>query len=195
MNLGSFVNMSARLTRSRMRKVSASMASPLVIGPANPMNYSPSTEADAAPPKLDFVVKSEPTSPTDLCIASSSSEMSHLEINAKAERKRGACSHLKIEYGLETEKTYDTSTDEVRSPKAKKDKWQPPVWKQHLLNIYEMRRCRDAPVDTMGCEKISDQKAEPKVTSISVQFKCSMIYFFCKVCDIVFCASGRKLHI
>ena len=62
-----------------------------------------------------------------------------------------------------TDRPLDTLADETKSPTAKKDKWQPSLWKQQLLNIYEMRRCRDAPVDTMGCDRISDQNAEPKV--------------------------------
>ena len=62
-----------------------------------------------------------------------------------------------------TDRPLDTPADETKSPTAKKDKWQPSLWKQQLLNIYEMRRCRDAPVDTMGCDRISDQNAEPKV--------------------------------
>lgn len=70
---------------------------------------------------------------------------------------------MRIEYEEEPQIADAKSEENPRSPVLKKDKWQPPFWKQQLLNIYEMRRCRDAPVDTMGCDRISDRKAEPKV--------------------------------
>ncbi|XP_045214945.2 endonuclease III-like protein 1 [Mercenaria mercenaria] len=41
--------------------------------------------------------------------------------------------------------------------------WFPPMWKQQLDNIFEMRKAWDAPVDTMGCDVISDEKAKPEV--------------------------------
>ncbi len=41
--------------------------------------------------------------------------------------------------------------------------WAPPDWKRVYDNILEMRKGRDAPVDSMGCERAHDEKAEPKV--------------------------------
>lgn len=41
--------------------------------------------------------------------------------------------------------------------------WKPPLWKQQLENVYDMRKERDAPVATMGCDVISDEKASPEV--------------------------------
>lgn len=41
------------------------------------------------------------------------------------------------------------------------EKWYPLNWKEQLANIIEMRKLRDAPVDTMGCDVISDVLAEP----------------------------------
>jgi endonuclease-3 len=42
--------------------------------------------------------------------------------------------------------------------------WAPPaVWKQQLANIQAMRAGRDAPVDTMGCERCADASAPPPV--------------------------------
>ena len=46
---------------------------------------------------------------------------------------------------------------------VKKEKWQPPSWRPQLENINEMRKNRDAPVDTMGCDVISDVQAAPEV--------------------------------
>ena len=36
-------------------------------------------------------------------------------------------------------------------------------WKEHYENIAEMRKNRDAPVDTMGCAALADPGAEPRV--------------------------------
>lgn len=43
--------------------------------------------------------------------------------------------------------------------------WQPLLWQEQLANIMEMRKSRDAPVDTMGCSVISDTTAQPQVRS------------------------------
>ena len=52
----------------------------------------------------------------------------------------------------------------VPSTKSKKIKWEPTSWKQQLQNIKEMRLKKDAPVDVMGCDKLSDENATPEVT-------------------------------
>ena len=46
---------------------------------------------------------------------------------------------------------------------VKREKWEPPLWRPQLENINEMRKNRDAPVDTMGCDVISDVQAAPEV--------------------------------
>ncbi|BFZ17745.1 hypothetical protein BsWGS_20784 [Bradybaena similaris] len=40
--------------------------------------------------------------------------------------------------------------------------WSPPIWQEQITNIMEMRKNRDAPVDTMGCSVISDRNARPE---------------------------------
>ena len=65
--------------------------------------------------------------------------------------------------------TYTTSKRGVEdvslpSTKSKKIKWEPTSWKQQLQNIKEMRLKKDAPVDVMGCDKLSDENATPEVT-------------------------------
>jgi len=40
--------------------------------------------------------------------------------------------------------------------------WFPLQWKPQIANIIEMRKLRDAPVDTMGCDVISDVLAPPQ---------------------------------
>lgn len=77
----------------------------------------------------------------------------------QSERKRGA--ELKVEY------EEGGAEDEDATHAAKRDKWQPTLWRQQLLNIYEMRRRRDAPVDVMGCDRIADRNAEPRVGRVS----------------------------
>ena len=48
-------------------------------------------------------------------------------------------------------------------PESKTVKWEPPLWQEQLANIFEMRKFRDAPVDSMGCDVIGDRDASPKV--------------------------------
>ncbi|XP_053221613.1 endonuclease III-like protein 1 isoform X3 [Podarcis raffonei] len=45
---------------------------------------------------------------------------------------------------------------------GKKQKWEPKNWEQHLSNIREMRKERDAPVDQMGAGKCFDSDAPPE---------------------------------
>ncbi|KAA3673849.1 endonuclease III, partial [Paragonimus westermani] len=40
--------------------------------------------------------------------------------------------------------------------------WKPKFWQKHLENIVEMRKSRDAPVDTMGCERLADRQDYPE---------------------------------
>ncbi|KAK3760540.1 hypothetical protein RRG08_022824 [Elysia crispata] len=40
--------------------------------------------------------------------------------------------------------------------------WEPPLWREQYANILQMRKFRDAPVDSMGCDVISDVLARPK---------------------------------
>jgi len=44
----------------------------------------------------------------------------------------------------------------------KKPKWEPKNWIQTLENIKKMRKDQTAPVDTMGCHKCHDDKADEK---------------------------------
>ncbi|XP_036324624.1 endonuclease III-like protein 1 isoform X2 [Rhagoletis pomonella] len=52
------------------------------------------------------------------------------------------------------------------NPEAKEmensDKWEPKNWRLMLENIRAMRSATDAPVDTMGCHKCSDNEADEK---------------------------------
>ncbi|XP_070579877.1 endonuclease III-like protein 1 [Ptychodera flava] len=83
--------------------------------------------------------------------------------------------HIKIEYDDSTTKG---KQKEEKEPKLKKTeptcvgtekaeteapKWQPPLWREQFANVREMRKKRDAPVDSMGCERVADQYAAPQV--------------------------------
>ncbi|XP_033748177.1 endonuclease III-like protein 1 isoform X2 [Pecten maximus] len=59
----------------------------------------------------------------------------------------------------ETDSDFQTSSDYNQ----KKIKWEPPNWKTQFENIIEMRKDRSAPVDSMGCDEISDKDSKPEV--------------------------------
>jgi len=46
---------------------------------------------------------------------------------------------------------------------VKTENWEPPNWQEQLKGIQEMRKSRDAPVDTMGCERCHDHDALPNI--------------------------------
>ena len=61
-------------------------------------------------------------------------------------------------------KSEDNNSDpQINQASVKKEKWEPPGWRTQLENINEMRKNRDAPVDSMGCDDISDALASPQV--------------------------------
>lgn len=62
-----------------------------------------------------------------------------------------------------TSKTAGGDVSVTATQSTKKIKWEPTSWKRQLQNIKEMRQTKDAPVDVMGCDKLSDQKADPEV--------------------------------
>ncbi|XP_067672023.1 endonuclease III-like protein 1 [Haliotis asinina] len=79
--------------------------------------------------------------------------------------------HVKIEYdshknaGVKQEAVkHETKCNNTCTEvQVKREKWEPPNWRNQLSNIYQMRSKRDAPVDTMGCDVISDTRAAPEV--------------------------------
>ncbi|XP_021341297.1 endonuclease III-like protein 1 isoform X2 [Mizuhopecten yessoensis] len=77
-------------------------------------------------------------------------------------RKRGK---QVIQYETVSVKSEPTDTDfqTTSDDNRKKIKWEPPLWKTHLENIIEMRKAWNAPVDTMGCDEISDRHSKPEV--------------------------------
>jgi endonuclease-3 len=55
------------------------------------------------------------------------------------------------------------SNSKAREIENSKSKWEPKNWREVVSNIREMRKQRDAPVDTMGCDKCADESAPPEV--------------------------------
>ncbi|CAH3184653.1 unnamed protein product [Porites evermanni] len=96
--------------------------------------------------------------------------------DALVKKKKPVRKHVKIEYESENqdggrEQASDDLKEDVASKKRKKDTsvtkkqssdWEPANWREQLANIREMRKLRDAPVDSQGCEKTADmnQSAE-----------------------------------
>ncbi|XP_071796644.1 endonuclease III-like protein 1 [Asterias amurensis] len=78
--------------------------------------------------------------------------------------------HSKIEDASEMDQK-TTDGDELQDEDAgakmraesKKAGWEPKDWMEMLDNIREMRKEKDAPVDSMGAEKICDHDAPPEV--------------------------------
>ena len=79
-------------------------------------------------------------------------------------------------------------------PKAKTMKWEPPLWQEQLANVFEMRKFRDAPVDSMGCDVIGDRSASPKVIVYRITERERECVCFHQVHDgVLLCYSGLHL--
>lgn len=62
-----------------------------------------------------------------------------------------------------SDRTDDENTTSSESTAADKQaKWEPKNWRAHFNNIREMRKAKNAPVDTMGCDKCSDVDTDQK---------------------------------
>ncbi|XP_059141649.1 endonuclease III-like protein 1 [Physella acuta] len=74
--------------------------------------------------------------------------------DVKLERNILEGSEQKYELEIEKKEILDSSLEGKT--------WQPSLWQKQYSNIVEMRKLRDAPVDVMGCDVISDKNADPK---------------------------------
>ena len=97
-------------------------------------------------------------------------------ISALSTRQKQSRRHVKIEYE-ERHQEHSAASDDnrIENVAAKKPKkelsatqaqtlsWQPANWREQLANIREMRKSRDAPVDSQGCEKTADVNQSPEV--------------------------------
>lgn len=64
-------------------------------------------------------------------------------------------------------KNEETKADTVKNKRAKLEiKWEPENWKLQFDNIRTMRKEKDAPVDTMGCERCTKDNYTEKVKKL-----------------------------
>ncbi|XP_060642497.2 endonuclease III-like protein 1 [Anolis sagrei] len=63
---------------------------------------------------------------------------------------------------------YDSPGENGIKEATKRKRWEPRNWEQHLSNIREMRKAKDAPVDQMGAGKCYDADAPPEVMRYQV---------------------------
>ena len=95
--------------------------------------------------------------------------------------KRRIRKHVKVEYesdakAARVEKKESERNTAKRSATGKDNstrqtdeavQWEPARWREQLVNIREMRKNRDAPVDSQGCEKAADSNEAPEVSDVS----------------------------
>jgi hypothetical protein len=74
-----------------------------------------------------------------------------------------ASNTINIKTELKAEVKIEPGVNQITDEAVQGNVWHPPLWKQQLDNIYEIRKAWDAPVDTMGCDVISDENAKPEV--------------------------------
>lgn len=152
------VPMSSRITRSMFKNV-PSMA-------CHTYNRDMNTDQ----PQLNIQSTDLPQS----CHAGMKTECKNTSFAPEKNESRKRARTVKVEYEDDTCNPSTSFSKDAQTPNMKSDpqhenseckktKWEPPLWKQQLLNIYEMRRFRDAAVDSMGCDRISDKSADPKV--------------------------------
>ena len=96
-------------------------------------------------------------------------------ISALSTRQKQPRRHIKIECEKRHQEESASDDNKIENAAAKKPKkevsssqgqtsgWQPDNWREQLANIREMRKSRDAPVDSQGCEKTADVNESPEV--------------------------------
>ncbi|XP_038069661.1 endonuclease III-like protein 1 isoform X2 [Patiria miniata] len=87
-----------------------------------------------------------------------------LSNSAKPSKPRKATLKFDPEADMKTDDANaDKQKDEDFKEKSQAKGWEPVRWKETLDFIREMRKEKDAPVDSMGAEKIGDHDAAPEV--------------------------------
>ena len=96
-------------------------------------------------------------------------------ISALSTRQKQPRRHIKVEYEKRRQEEDANDDNKIENVAAKKPKkevslaqaqtsgWEPANWREQLANIREMRKSRDAPVDSQGCEKTADVNQSPEV--------------------------------
>ncbi|KAL5018429.1 hypothetical protein ScPMuIL_004151 [Solemya velum] len=98
----------------------------------------------------------QPETPTDSHRQIADRDMKVKRVNPqKRKQSTGIVSKIKSDE--------DKSSTPVKVSKTLNLKWEPLMWEEQYRHIVMMRKRRDAPVDTMGCDVISDTNAQPEV--------------------------------
>lgn len=90
-------------------------------------------------------------------------DLSSFKFEKKKTMKRD---HKTIELDKPETKEIKSETVKIEKDLFKKGKWVPENWEQVLVNLREMRKDHNAPVDKMGCDKCMDESAPDQVTHI-----------------------------
>ena len=127
-----------------------------------------------------------------------SSEIEETQIphESPKKNKRNKRQHITVAF----EKTEDDvpkmksniTEDKVAVEVDKKPKWEPKNWYEVVENIREMRKDRDAPVDTMGCDKCMDETASPEVIICTIQFNLNWSNYYFRLPTIWLLGVTRK---
>ncbi|KAJ7372711.1 Endonuclease III-like protein 1 [Desmophyllum pertusum] len=101
-------------------------------------------------------------------------------ISALSTKQKQPRRHIKIEYEKRQQEAVASEDNKIGDVAAKKRKkeipatkahtsgWEPANWREQLANIREMRKSRDAPVDSQGCEKTADVNQSPETVRYQV---------------------------
>lgn len=94
-------------------------------------------------------------------IGSTMKNESNEDEKATKQAKKRKSTDKKTEVNMQNTKL-QAETSEASTSVEKQAKWEPSNWRQLLANIREMRKERNAPVDTMGCDKCYDEHSDEK---------------------------------
>lgn len=131
-------------------------------GSANTVSASvvPDLETKTLPKNEQVKVKVEP----DVILKKTINRKHKADSGFGAEIKKEVS--VKQEIGVKKEADIDKKSENVNDA-VKQSKWEPKNWEQILNNIRKMRETCPAPVDTMGCDKCYDEKADAKVIFVT----------------------------
>lgn len=79
-------------------------------------------------------------------------------------RKRNQKDPIKVEFEESCVQIPGTKLVKDESDDRKKEKFEPPQWREVLDKIRDMRSGVHAPVDDMGCDQCMDESAAPEVS-------------------------------
>ena len=93
------------------------------------------------------------------------SEMNPNSLNIIKTELKAENNYFKDKFEIKKEKLDE---EDDLSETTKKVKWEPPMWREQLARIKEMRIEQNAPVDTMGCDSLAN--TNPNLSPESKRF-------------------------